>query len=201
MDKKITMNVYEAIKSIFNPNDTGTGLPFRAKHGGREQLAELFNDVGFNKGAEIGVHLGKFSLCLLDANPNLNLICVDPWMPYSEQNKQWKHDFVYKGAMKNLAGRNVRIITKPSSEALEDVEDGSLDFVYIDGNHTFDYACTDIIWWSRKVKSGGIIACHDYVYWVGVHAAVNAYTRSHHIDPWYVTRESRRVPSAFWVNP
>ena len=35
-------------------------------------------------------------------------------------------------------------------------------FVYIDGNHKFDFICPDIIYWSKKVKHGGIVAVHDF---------------------------------------
>lgn len=86
-------------------------------------------------------------------------------------------------------------------EALKDFSDDFLDFVYIDANHEFDYCCPDIIFWSQKVRSGGIVACHDYFHHVrgGVVHAVNAYTASHNIQPWYVTREV--FPTAFWVKP
>jgi hypothetical protein len=58
----------------------------------------------------------------------------------------------------------------------------------------------DIILWSKKVRKNGIIACHDcYGGETGVEKAVEAYTHSHHIDPWYVTKELQ--PTAYWVNP
>ena len=86
-------------------------------------------------------------------------------------------------------------------DALADFEDSSLDFVFIDGNHTFDYAVSDIIYWSYKVRKGGIVAAHDYYAFAknGVMKAVDAYTHCHHIDPWYVTYE--HVPTAFWFKP
>ena len=86
-------------------------------------------------------------------------------------------------------------------EALHDIKAQSLDFVFIDGDHSFDYVVQDIIYWSKKVKSGGIIACHDYYPFhdCGVMNAVNAYTHSHNINPWYATKELE--PTAFWVNP
>ena len=47
-------------------------------------------------------------------------------------------------------------------EAVKQFKDGSLDFVYIDGNHTFEYVINDIAEWSKKVRKGGIISGHDY---------------------------------------
>jgi len=131
MDKKIPMNVHKAIRVILKPRNKGTGLPFKSGHksGGREQLVEVFNKVGFKKGAEIGVRDGKFSLYMLNAIPDLKLICVDPWKAYSECNKQWKLDAAYKVAVEKLSKFNVKILKKSSFEALNDVEDASLDFV------------------------------------------------------------------------
>ena len=86
-------------------------------------------------------------------------------------------------------------------DALPEFADGSLDFVHIDGNHEFDFCCPDIIYWSQKVKSGGMILVHDYIEFhrAGVVDAVRAYVHCHHIDPWYVTRD--RLPTAFWKVP
>ena len=47
-------------------------------------------------------------------------------------------------------------------DAIEDFEDESLDFVYIDGHHGFRYVAEDLVEWSQKVKKGGIISGHDY---------------------------------------
>ena len=91
-------------------------------------------------------------------------------------------------------------IKKASMDALSDVKDGELDFVFIDGNHLFNYAMADIIFWSPKVRSGGMIAVHDYYQGEsGVVKAVDCYTYCNHIIPWYTTKELQ--PTAFWVNP
>ncbi len=48
-------------------------------------------------------------------------------------------------------------------DALEDFEDNSLDFVYIDGDHNFKHISEDIYEWTKKVRSGGIVSGHDYL--------------------------------------
>jgi hypothetical protein len=84
-------------------------------------------------------------------------------------------------------------------EALPLIPDNSLDFVYIDGRHEFDFVIQDIIGWSAKVRPGGIVAGHDYYnfYQGGIILAVDAYTRAHNISLWYITKEEQ--PSFFWV--
>jgi len=167
----------------------------------RDLLGTLFAEAGFTKGAEVGVRRGKFSRVLLRANPKLHMLCVDPWMPYGIRYSQEKQDQIYNECLKNLSGYNVSIIRKTSMDAVRDVPKDSLDFVYIDGNHQFDFVMEDIIHWSRRVRPGGIIACHDFHYGsnVDVCDAVIAYTHAHHIDPWYVTKEAQ--PTAYWVKP
>jgi hypothetical protein len=85
-------------------------------------------------------------------------------------------------------------------DALSLFEDGSLDFVFIDGNHTFDFAMMDIICWPKKVKSGGLIMVHDFYPFdnCGVWNAVQAYSHSHNLHC-YTTKEHE--PTAYWVNP
>lgn len=201
MDKKA---LHVAIKKKFHLSNLTTrtaNLPYCAgMRYNRVHLAELLGEVGFNRGAEIGVRQGAYSLRLCKRNPNLSLYCVDPWSALGNKYPQEKQDQIYEAAKKNLSKYNVTFIRKTSMDALADVEDLSLDFVYIDGNHTFDYAVLDIVLWSCKVRSGGIVAAHDcYGGEVGVQKAVEAYVHCHHIDPWYVTKELS--PTAFWVKP
>ena len=198
MDSK---NTYGAIRKIFHFRGENHSLPWgTSKRYGRDLFPILFARAGRNIGAEIGVRKGRFSKKICEANPNLKLFCVDPWYAYDRYTQEMQ-DQLYEEAVKNLAPYNTVIIRKTSMDALNDFEDKSLDFVHIDGNHTFDFVCPDLIFWVKKVKSGGIITLHDYHCGLdyGVVNAVDAYTRSHHIDPWFVTKESQ--PTAFWVNP
>jgi len=56
------------------------------------------------------------------------------------------------------------IILDQSVTASKQFDDESLDFVYIDANHTYDFVREDIRCWTPKVKKGGIIGGHDYEY-------------------------------------
>ena len=163
----------------------------------RDLLPELFRSLDFKVGAEIGVQRGKYSEKLCKGNPELKLHAIDPWKSYNSIS-QGTHDLRYAQAMKRLSPYNVNAIRKTSMEALNDFEDRSLDFVYIDGNHDYDYVCMDIIHWSKKVKSGGIIACHDY-HTAQVGKAIDGFVYCHVIRPWYILQEA--LSTAYWVNP
>ena len=69
-------------------------------------------------------------------------------------------------------------------EAVLDYDTGFFDFVFIDGDHKFDFVMEDLIGWARKVRSGGIVAGHDYYHFhkSGVIQAVNIYTEIHRIE-------------------
>jgi len=60
-----------------------------------------------------------------------------------------------------------------SVDAAKNYEDGSLDFVFIDGDHSREACREDIIAWTPKVKDGGILAGHDYGWCQGVRDAVH----------------------------
>ncbi len=166
----------------------------------RQDLAKLMARAGFTHGAEIGVQRGYHAQTLLANNPDLRLLCVDPWHAYNRITQDMA-DTRYAKCVNRLSqfGPRARIIRRTSMEAVADVPDALLDFVYIDGLHEFDPVMMDLICWEKKVRVGGIVAGHDYLefYQGGVVDAVRAYTAAHRITDWYVIREKN--PSWFWV--
>ena len=195
------MNIERAIKDKFRVKGVSP-VPYDGwMESTRDDLAILFSEVGFKVGAEIGVRWGEYSEILLTKNPGLKLYCIDSWAPY-ERTPQDKQDRIFRRASKVLSKYGAILIRKPSMEALADIPDESLDFVYIDAMHDFDNVMMDIIGWSKKVKHGGVISGHDFTRLpgCGVIPAVEAYTRGHMILQWYVTR-NEVWPSWFWVNP
>jgi predicted O-methyltransferase YrrM len=197
MDNK-QMN--RAIRSKVGTRGRHDHLPHCARRGGRLALAQLLGEFGLNKGVEVGTQKGKFAEYMCQHNPDIDLTCVDPWMD-KNYTKQPRYDRIFNEAVKRLSPFNVKMIREKSMDALRHFEDGSLDFAYIDGNHHFNYVCPDIIFWSEKVRSGGMVGVHDYTNFTndGVIPAVDGYTLCNLINPWYATRELN--PTAFWVKP
>lgn len=172
------------------------GLPHDAARGKRAMLPGIWKQAGMPRGVEIGTFRGDFAKLLLDAG--MDVTCVDPYLPTSGGKTQEMQDRYYAEACGKVGAE--RIIRKPSLEAVRDFPDRSLDWVFIDGDHSFDAAVQDIIAWSAKVKQGGMICVHDYdAHQCGVVDVVRGYTNYHRIQNWYVTRE---YPStAIWINP
>lgn len=180
-------------------------MPIELPNFHRDDLAALFAELGFNKGAEIGVAEGTYSEILLKANPQLELTLVDPWTRYSDNPRAHSEEhqqFSLNETKRKTQGYNVHIIQDYSMNAVMDVPPNSLDFVYIDGHHSFDYVVCDLIEWSKRVRSGGIIAGDDYyaMKWGGVVEAVQAYTNAHGIKQWFIFRGHKSV-DFMWVKP
>lgn len=153
----------------------------------------MLKERGAKVGVEIGTDHGKYAQQLLENIPGLQLLCVDPYIAYTEGNEvhtQEEVDKIYEEALKRVVQYRCEIVKITSMEAIKDIPDNCLDFVFIDGNHDYEHVKEDITEWSKKVKPGGIIAGHDYkedkVNNYGVIKAVNEYMEENHISPWFV---------------
>lgn len=169
----------------------------------RNDLSALFAEVGFKYGAEIGVWTGAHAKSMFKQIPGLKLLCVDPWTAFGRHSDS-QMERLFQRCQRRLRHWDPVYRRMPSEEAARRVEDGSLDFVYIDGLHDFDNVMLDLIHWSPKVKVGGVVSGHDYAhrYQLGIIPAVDAYTYAHGITEWYITGgqvRADRLPSFFWV--
>lgn len=171
--------------------------PHSRREGGRVELARTMADMGFQKAAEIGCRYGASAKLWRENIPGLDITCIDPYAAYHRVS-QARQDLVYEGAKQNAELYGFKLLRERSLVAVDLFEDGSLDFVNIDGDHTFDAAVQDIIKWAPKVREGGLVLVHDYCSFgmSGVIKAVDSYTHCHWIEPWYVTRDME--PTAFW---
>ena len=71
----------------------------------------------------------------------------------------------------------VTLINKPNHEAAADIADGSVRFLYIDGDHTAEGVQKDLDLFKSKLRSGAIIAFDDYdnVNFSGLVSVVNEF--------------------------
>lgn len=74
--------------------------------------------------------------------------------------------YLYDVYNQNLIDAGVRDFIKDIKGNTWDVssqfEDNSVDFVFIDADHNYESVKKDILSWSPKMKSGGIMSGHDY---------------------------------------
>jgi hypothetical protein len=123
--------------------------------------------------AEIGVWRGDFSREIHYENSPDELILIDPWefQPDFENRmyggsvakSQKDMDQMYEGVKNSFKKHeNVTIYRDYSEQAANNIEDNSLDWVYIDGNHYYEYVKKDLKIFSNKVNPGGFIVGDDY---------------------------------------
>jgi len=126
-----------------------------------ERLAAL----NVKQGAEIGVLEGAFSEVITRGVPGLHMYLVDPWM----FDPAWEDIANLSQEVQDLRHQLVKakfpthtVIRKTSKEASKDIENGSLDFVYIDARHDEVSITEDIELWYPKLRKGGMLSGHDY---------------------------------------
>lgn len=123
------------------------------------------------KVAEIGVWEGQFSRRILEICEPSELHLIDPWlyMPefsntgFGRKKNENLMEAKYQDVVAAFADNaKVKIHRATSDVALSAMEDGSLDWVYIDGNHNDPFITNDLMLCLKKVKHNGIIAGDDF---------------------------------------
>jgi predicted O-methyltransferase YrrM len=128
------------------------------------------------KFVEIGGWFGRSSCYMgeriLQSGKNVSLYTIDIW---TNAGHQWMghHETIAKrgGTMLSafrsyMEEAGVSHIVNPiqgnSHQAHENFTDESLDFIFVDGDHTWEGVKNDIVLWWPKLKPGGVMAGHDY---------------------------------------
>ena len=117
---------------------------------------------------EVGVAEGNYSREFLRFWPG-SYWMVDLWRHidgYADvmNGDDREHEERYRQSMEvatQHAGR-CSVLRLDTVEASQQFADGSLDFVYIDADHSYKGCKRDILAWAPKVRRGGILAGHDY---------------------------------------
>lgn len=129
----------------------------------------LINKLEFKMGVEIGVDKAGFSKHILDKTNISMYYCIDCWMDdfgsdckpgYFNEDGNIRFNQAQE-MLKDHEGR-VALFKSTSMESVDKFEDESIDFCYIDGDHSLFGIFEDVHAWTPKVKIGGIISGHDF---------------------------------------
>jgi len=115
-------------------------------------------------GVEIGVAQGINTESILETLNIKKLFLVDPYKPYYQKGELWiQYVKSYEEAVKRLNNYSSKVtfIRLPSHEVAKIIPN-ELDFVYIDGNHDYEYVKMDIEDYYPKIKRGGVLGGHDF---------------------------------------
>lgn len=130
---------------------------------------------------ELGSYQGESTAIFASNMSNLEILyAVDPWV-----NGYAPGDICSDGYPMSIVESNfdhrvkkyptVKKVKTMSQDFVVKIPDASLDFVYVDANHSYESCLADIKAWLPKVKQGGYIGGHDYLSacFIGVVNAVN----------------------------
>ena len=128
-----------------------------------KQLKEGSNVV------EIGCWKGKSSHAIAsgirDSNKKMNLTCIDTFkgaVTNPTQIQRAIEDNPLEEFKKNMKNFEINILAITSKKASDMFEDNSIDFLFLDSDHSYEYVIMDLkLWWS-KIKQDGILCGHDY---------------------------------------
>lgn len=146
--------------------------------------------------AEIGVASGDYSSVILSLTAPRKLILIDAWENQPEsvyldgnnvpQNRQ---DARYAEVLRRFEPQRksgqVDVRRGYSCDEMAKIPAATLDWLYVDANHSFPTALADLNEAYRIVKPGGLISGHDYCYSImnnrhcGVIPAVMSFLNAH----------------------
>lgn len=168
-------------------------------------LVDAIRNLGPNiTGCELGTSYGFNLVYFLENLENISKVyAIDPYMAYHDGPSglvpQEVMDKVMSLFLENLEpfSNKLTFLNEPSDTAHRHIPSGSLDYIFIDGDHSYDAVYKDLRNYFDKVKPGGIFSGHDFS-WEGVTRAVYEFRGEKGIktplqkcanDVWYWVKE------------
>ncbi len=128
----------------------------------------------------IGVGAGTSSLAIKEANPSLEVFSVDISEGGPFGGMQNEVNAFNDAGMGNLLPYQILGDSKAVGKVWNR---GLLDFILVDGDHSYEGCKGDILSWLPHLRPGGVIAFHDYQrdVWPDVQRAVDENTKGFHL--------------------
>ncbi len=144
-----------------------------------ELWVRLLADLECRVVCEVGVWTGQFAERMLTEVPGIeSYTLIDPWRNLPDWNKPAnRSDAQFEEIRAEALGRvapfaekvvEIRDLTK---HAKERIENGSLDFAYVDGDHTLRGITIDLQSMLPKIRPGGFIGGDDFTKTIWQHGS------------------------------
>ena len=178
-------------------------------------ITAYIKNFDFKVGCELGVSTGENFFYLLEKNEDLFLYGVDTWKAQEDNELEDYSQDMPLDVRKELVfdelkkyPTRTKIYQERTDEAHKHFADESIDFIFIDADHTYESVKKDIELWTPKVKHEGIILGHD-INWGDVAWAVGEYFSNFTVNGdnvWASTRYWKRgeykkisKPAGYWI--
>lgn len=150
----------------------------------RDELGTILNQLNFTgEGIEVGTYRGDYSVQLLSRWHGKRLYSLDCWVEqdpkiYTDNPQGQEQNYQMTVAKLAPFGERSKIIRAFSVDAAKNFSKRSLDFAYLDANHSYEATLADLEAWGPKVRDGGLLCGDDYTAdYPGVSRAVQEYAR------------------------
>jgi len=166
-------------------------------------LANIVNNHSSNDvvGCEVGVCLGVTSEYYANNIKNLKtLYCVDNYPEYVDWNgivmNREKQDAMKDHAFQRLQnfGDKIKFIYDSSETFAQSIAEETLDFVFIDADHSYEGALNDFRRYFPLIKKNGVFSGHDFSL-QGVNAALREFLKERYTEiqnlennAWYIIK-------------
>lgn len=160
-ERDTVQHVYTNIYGFFNFHRLYRRMVQNAEDG------SLFVEVG----CFFGRSTGFLAACIINKKKSIRLHAIDIWPEIKVGEKYYEESGIgrFNGSMYDMflvnMGPLLSVIEpkrKGSLEAAKDYEDETIDFLFLDNNHLYEHVIKELEEWYPTVKTGGIIAGHDY---------------------------------------
>ncbi|MGL5941473.1 MAG: class I SAM-dependent methyltransferase [Waterburya sp.] len=120
--------------------------------------------------AEVGVYKGDYASQILQHCDSIEkYYMIDPWRnledwnkPANKNNKIFEKFLLETKEKTSFAANKTVILRGKTTEVIEKIPDKTLDFAYIDGDHTLKGITIDLIRLFDKIRVGGLIGGDDF---------------------------------------
>lgn len=128
----------------------------------KPDLYQLFDELNFTIGVEIGVLQGAGSEAILHFSKIKRLYSIDYWKHPDKSDLSNYIDYQHSiTRLFKYENRNV-VLKMDANEAVNLFADNSICFAYIDAGLTYNLYLEHIEAWWPKIKSGGILSGHIF---------------------------------------
>lgn len=131
---------------------------------------KIINKFKFKNVLELGVYRGEYAEIILKNCPSIKkYYMIDPWAHLDNWNKPANKDnevfdqFYQETLKRTDFAKSKRVVLRgKTTEVIDKIPDNSLDFAYVDGDHTLKGITIDLIRVYPKIKTGGWIGGDDF---------------------------------------
>lgn len=137
-----------------------------------ELLTQIVMAQRWRRGAELGLEKGiTFEMLLERCGEQFSLIGVDVFSPqpgvigaevYLHPRYRHEENRIKCREITDRYRRRSRLLEMTTHEAADVVKDDSIDFVFIDANHSYEAVLQDLQDWQPKIRKKGWIMGHDW---------------------------------------